>query len=90
MGLLFSGNPVFQTQLPYDPVCRSVGRSAGRSDHHYFLKRGAGSYTSMLLSEHLLNHALYLSIFVCPRVGEGIVYQILSFDPKYKVTTKLF
>ena len=53
----FSIFPLLEVQFPYDPICQSVGwfvrwlvrRRVGLS---YFPKR-AGSYTLMLLSEHL-------------------------------------
>ena len=40
-------------ELPYDPSCPSLGRLVGRLVSHN-LKLRAESYTSMLLSEHLL------------------------------------
>ena len=43
---------LFEVELPYDPFCPSVGRFAC-SVCHNFLKR-SGSYTFMLLSDHLL------------------------------------
>ena len=65
----FLEDKVIYWKCNYDPSCRSVGRSAGWSFCHNFLK-GRISYTSMLLSEYLLKLkqrmkiAFYFDIYV--------------------------
>ena len=45
---------LLEMKLPYDPVCPFVGRPVGWSVGQSWFPKMAGSFTSMLLSEHLL------------------------------------
>ena len=80
---------IFEVYLPYETSCSSVGKSVswslswsvvGRSVRISFLKR-QGSYTSMLLSEHLFYFYKHYPLFLYkkyPLVRDTLSYTLSS------------